>query len=45
MDKKMQNMKVDEDFIEQVDLTKFHADDYIDCLRNITVDKKDEYID
>jgi histone deacetylase 1/2 len=45
MDRKMENMKVDEDFIEQVDLTKFHSDDYVDCLRNISIANKNDYLD
>jgi histone deacetylase 1/2 len=45
MDKKMENMRADEDYIESVDLTKFHSDDYVDCLRNISIAKKSEYID
>lgn len=42
---KLENIEVDEDFIENVDLTKFHSDDYIDCLRNISIAKKHDYID
>jgi histone deacetylase 1/2 len=45
MHEKLENIEVDEDFIENVDLTKFHSDDYIDCLRNISIAKKHEYID
>lgn len=31
-------MDIDEQYIEQVDLTTFHADDYVDCLANISTD-------
>ena len=45
MDKELEPMKVDPDFISQVDLTLFHADDYVDCLRQISIDQKDRYAD
>ena len=45
MDKELTSMKVDPDFISQVDLTLFHADDYVDCLRQISIDQKERYAD
>ena len=33
MDKKMENLEVDEEFIQKVDLSLFHSDDYVDCLK------------
>jgi hypothetical protein len=41
MDKKMQSIPVDEGFINEVDLTTFHSDDYVDCLRHMSVAKKE----
>lgn len=40
MDSMLHNIKVDPDFVSNVDLTMFHADDYVDCLKNISVEKK-----
>ena len=28
-----------------MDLSKFHSDDYVDCLKNITLEHKDRYAD
>ena len=33
MDKHMENLKVDEEYVSEVDFTLFHSDDYVDCLR------------
>ena len=35
---KTQAMDIDEEYIEKVDLTTFHSDDYVDCLANISTD-------
>jgi len=40
MDTMLQNIQVNQDFVSNVDLTLFHADDYVDCLKNISVEKK-----
>jgi acetoin utilization deacetylase AcuC-like enzyme len=45
MDKKMEPIQIDEDFVREVDLTKFHSDDYIDCLRSISIVNKEKYLD
>ena len=45
MDEKMKTLAVDEDFVQATDLTVFHSDDYIDCLKNISVDQQDKYAD
>ena len=42
---KMEQINVDETYINNVDLTNFHSDDYIDALKNITVDKKEQFQD
>ena len=38
MDKHMMNLKVDEDYVAGVDFTLFHSDDYVDCIKNVTMD-------
>lgn len=45
MDEKMKTLQVDEDFVNATDLTLFHSDDYIDCLKNISVEKQDKFAD
>lgn len=45
LDKRMVNMEVDQDFIDSVDFTVFHSDDYIDVLKNLTLENKDFYSD
>jgi histone deacetylase 1/2 len=45
LDQKMDKLQVDEEFVESVDLTKFHSDDYVDCLRSMTIANKDQYLD
>jgi len=42
---KMTPIGLDTDYINQVDLTIFHSDDYVDCLKNITVEHKERYAD
>jgi acetoin utilization deacetylase AcuC-like enzyme len=37
MDKMMDSILVNEDFVADVDLTQFHSDDYVDCLRNMSI--------
>ena len=43
MDKEMDNLKVDEDYVAGVDFTLFHSDDYVDCLKQVTPDLKDRF--
>lgn len=43
--KRMEQLEVDEEYVESVDLTKFHSDDYVDCLRSITQKDKAIYLD
>ena len=40
---KMDQIDVDETFVNNVDLTNFHSDDYVDALKNITEDKQEIY--
>ena len=42
---KMDQIDVDETFVNNVDLTNFHSDDYVDALKNITEDKQEIYQD
>ena len=42
---KMEQIGIDQEYIQNVDLSNFHSDDYVDCLRNITVEHKDMYAD
>lgn len=41
----MKPMTVEPEFIENVDFTVFHSDDYVDVLKNLTLDNKDLYAD
>lgn len=34
-------MEVDENYVREVDLTLFHSDDYVDCLRTLSIATKD----
>lgn len=43
MDTMLNNIKINQEFVSNVDLTMFHADDYVDCLKNISVDKKPQF--
>ena len=45
MDKAMENLKIDEEYVAGVDFTLFHSDDYVDCLKQITPDQKELYQD
>ena len=45
MDKHMENLKVDEEYVSEVDFTLFHSDDYVDCLRQVTPEHKEKYHD
>jgi acetoin utilization deacetylase AcuC-like enzyme len=45
MDQKMTQIEVREEYVQDVDLTLFHSDDYVDCLRNLSIAKKDHYVD
>jgi histone deacetylase 1/2 len=45
MDKMLKTLKVDQDFVSNVDLTMFHADDYVDCLKNLSVAKRGLFTD
>jgi hypothetical protein len=41
----MKRMHVEPEFIENVDFTVFHSDDYVDVLKNLTSENKDLYAD
>ena len=41
----MKRMEVEPEFIENVDFTVYHSDDYVDVLKNLTLDNKDLYAD
>ena len=43
--RKMDPIEVDQAYINNVDLSTFHSDDYVDCLKHITVDQKERYAD
>lgn len=45
MDEKMKRMHVEQDFIDNVDFTVFHSDDYVDVLKNLVPEDKDKYAD
>ena len=45
MHEKMKRMHVEPEFIENVDFTVFHSDDYVDVLKNLTPEDKDKYAD
>jgi histone deacetylase 1/2 len=34
----MRLMEVDEEYVADVDLTRFHSDDYVDCLKNLSTE-------
>jgi hypothetical protein len=38
-------MSIEPEFIEAVDFTVFHSDDYIDVLKNCTPENKEFYAD
>jgi histone deacetylase 1/2 len=41
----MEDMTPPDDFVEELDMTKFHADDYIDFLKEITPENIAKYSD
>ena len=41
----MKPLHVEPEFIENVDFTVFHSDDYVDVLKNLTPENKDLYAD
>ena len=41
----MKFMDIEPEFIENVDLTLFHSDDYVDVLKNVTPENKDLFAD
>lgn len=45
MDKMMKRMHVEPEFIENVDFSVYHSDDYVDVLKNLTLENKDLYAD
>lgn len=45
LDKHMKHIDIDSDFIEKVDLSVFHSDDYVDILKTLNIDNKDLYAD
>ena len=45
MDKSMVRMPVEQEFIDNIDFTLYHSDDYVDILKNLTPDNIDLYSD
>ena len=45
LDKHMKTMDIQLEFIENVDFTLFHSDDYVDVLKNLTPENKDLFAD
>ena len=45
MDKMMKPMEIDQSFIETVDFTLFHSDDYIDILKTLNPENRELYAD
>jgi histone deacetylase 1/2 len=45
MDDKMKPMHIEPEFIENVDFTVFHSDDYVDILKTLTPENKELYAD
>lgn len=45
LDKLMEPMDIDQEFIKNIDLTTFHSDDYIDVLKNLTPENRDHFAD
>jgi hypothetical protein len=41
----LKNMYIEPEFIENLDFTVFHSDDYVDVLKNLTLENKDQYAD
>ena len=42
---RMDVMEVDQEFVSNVDMSIFHSDDYLDCLKHISVDQRERYAD
>jgi histone deacetylase 1/2 len=45
MNTMMKNMSIEREFIENLDLTVFHSDDYVDVLKTLTPENKDLFAD
>ena len=45
LDKSMKKIDIEQDFIDNVDLTVFHSDDYVDVLKYCNNDNKENYSD
>jgi len=45
LDKQMIPMELDQSFIESVDFTLFHSDDYIDILKTLNTENKELFAD
>jgi len=41
----MKRVYVEQEFIDNVDFTVFHSDDYVDVLKNLTPENKELYAD
>ena len=45
LNEEMEHIPLDPDYVEAVDFTLFHSDDYVDVLKHIRVDNKEHYAD
>jgi acetoin utilization deacetylase AcuC-like enzyme len=45
LDKHMKTMEIEPEFIESVDFSLFHSDDYVDVLKNLTPENREIYAD
>lgn len=45
LDKKLNKIELDKEYIENVDFTMFHSDDYIDFMKTITPETREQYND
>ena len=45
LDELMKPMEIEQEFIENIDFTEFHSDDYVDVLKNLTPENKEQYAD
>jgi histone deacetylase 1/2 len=41
----MKRLTIEREYIEGLDFTVFHSDDYVDVLKNLTLENKDLYAD
>lgn len=41
----MKRMEVEREYIESVDFSIYHSDDYVDVLKNLTLENRDLYAD